>query len=102
MDIKAKITEIIEKVKSDPTLLADFKSDPIKAVEGIIGTDLPDEKIKEIIDGVKGGINLEGIAGSIGEKLKGGVEGAEDSIGDKIKEGISGIGEKLGGLFKKD
>ena len=78
MDIKAKITELETKIKSDPDLLAKFKSDPIKAIEGIIGVDLPDEQIKQIAEGLKAKINLEDAAGKFG-----------------------GIGEKLGGLFNK-
>ncbi len=52
-DIKSKIEEIVEKVKSDKDFAAKFTSDPIKAVESLVGTDLPDEKIQPIVDGVK-------------------------------------------------
>lgn len=79
MDIKAKIEEIVEKVKSDKDFAAKFKADPIKAVESVLGIDLPDDKIKEVIDGVKTKVKL-------------------DEIGDKFE----GIADKIGGLFGKD
>ena len=104
MDIAAKISEIVEKIKSTPTLLADFTKDPVKAIEGILGTDLPDEQINAIIDGVKEKISLENLGG-IGDTVKsvlGGAEDSAESVTDKLKDGLSGIGEKLGGLFKKD
>ena len=79
MDIKAKIEELVEKIKGDEALQAQFKTDPVKAVEGLLGVDLPDDKINDIIDGVKARINL-------------------DDLGDKL----GGIADKIGGLFGKN
>ena len=45
MDIKAKIEEIVTKIKADPDFLKEFQADPVKAVEKITGTDLPDDAI---------------------------------------------------------
>lgn len=53
MDIKAKITEIVSKIKDDPKLLASFKKDPEKTIEGIAGVDIPDGMADKVIDGVK-------------------------------------------------
>ncbi len=78
MDIKAKIEELVSKIKSDDGLMSKFKSDPIKTVEGLIGIDLPNEQVGKIVDGIKAKISL-------------------DDIGDKLGD----IGGKLGGLFGK-
>lgn len=78
MDIKAKIEELVNKIKSDDGLMSKFKADPIKTVEGLIGIDLPDDQIGKIVDGIKAKISF-------------------DSIGDKLGD----IGGKLGGLFGK-
>lgn len=69
-DIKAKIEEVINKVKNDGDFAKKFQEDPIKAVESIVGVDLPDDQINGIIDGVKAKINLDGNDGIIG-KIKG-------------------------------
>lgn len=66
MDIKAKVDEIVDKVKSDKDFANKFQSEPIKAVEGVIGMDLPDDVINNVVDGVKSKINLDGIADKIG------------------------------------
>ena len=58
MDIKSKIDEIVTKVKSDKDFAAKFSSDPVKAVESVIGIDLPDDQIKGLIQGVKAKISL--------------------------------------------
>ena len=67
MDIKAKIDEVVAKVKADENFAQKFKTEPIKAVEDVLGVDLPDDIIQNIIDGVKAKIDL----GSITEKLGG-------------------------------
>ena len=53
MDMKGKIEEIVSKVKNDKDFAAKFTSNPIQAVESIIGMDLPDDQIKSVVDGVK-------------------------------------------------
>lgn len=67
MDIKEKIEELVNKVKNDKDFGDDFKKDPVKAVESVIGIDLPDEQIEKIIDGVKAKISLDDIGDKIGD-----------------------------------
>lgn len=69
MDIKAKIDELVSKVKNDKDFASKFKSDPVKAVEGVIGIDLPDDQINKIVDGVKAKISLDDIGDKIGGLL---------------------------------
>lgn len=78
MDIKEKIEEIVEKVKDNKDFASKFKADPIKAVESVVGIDIPDGAADKIVDGVKA-------------KLK----------GDKIADKVDDIGDKLGGLLGK-
>lgn len=66
MDIKAKIDEIVNKVKSDDGFASKFKSEPVKAVEEVLGVDLPDDQISKVVEGVKAKVNLGGIADKIG------------------------------------
>ena len=63
MDIKAKIEELVDKIKSDKDLQSQFARDPVAAIEQIIGIDLPDEQIKSIADGVKAKISLDKLGG---------------------------------------
>ena len=66
MDIKAKIDEIVNKVNSDHDIAKKFQSDPIKTVEGILGVDLPDDVIKQVVDGVKAKIDIDGLKDKLG------------------------------------
>ena len=52
-EIKQKIDEIVKKVTNDKNFATTFKENPVKAVEDVLGVDLPDEMINNIIDGVK-------------------------------------------------
>ncbi|MBQ3138741.1 MAG: hypothetical protein IJB68_04405 [Ruminococcus sp.] len=67
MDIKEKIEELVNKIKNDKDFGDDFKKDPVKAVESVIGIDLPDEQIEKVIDGVKAKISLDDIGDKIGD-----------------------------------
>ena len=67
MDIKAKIEEIVEKVKGDKDIQENFKKDPIKTVESLAGVDLPNDQIEKIVDAVKAKISFD----DIGDKLGG-------------------------------
>lgn len=59
MDIKEKIQEIVDKVKSDKTFASKFSADPVKAIESVLGVDLPDDQIKSLIEGVKAKVSLD-------------------------------------------
>ncbi len=69
MDIKAKIEEIVEKVKSDKNFAAKFSKEPVKAVESVLGVDLPDDQINALIEGVKAKISVDK-AGDLFGKVK--------------------------------
>jgi len=62
IDVKAKIEEIVTKIQSDEKLQKQFKEDPIKAVESIIGIDLPDDMINTVVEGVKAKITTDKVA----------------------------------------
>ena len=75
MDIKKMIEELAEKLKADDTLLEKFKATPVKALEELLGVDLPDDQINAVVAGVKAklGISdagdlLKGLGGLFGKK----------------------------------
>ena len=70
MDIKEKIEELVEKISSDKALQAQFKRDPISAVEKLLGVDLPNDVIEKIVDGVKAKLTADKLADAAGA-LKG-------------------------------
>ena len=69
MDIKAKIEEIVQKIKTDKNLLSKFRSEPIKTVEGLLGVDLPDDIIEKIVEGVKAKIRVDDVKGALGKLM---------------------------------
>ena len=75
MDIQKIITDVVAKLKADPQLIKNFVADPVKTLEKTFGIDLPDDQINQVIEGVKGKIDLSKVdigqaAGLLG-KLKG-------------------------------
>ena len=63
MDVKEKINEIVEKVQKDPKFMEQFKKDPVKAVESVVGVDLPDDMVNKVVAGVKGKVTIDKAAG---------------------------------------
>lgn len=63
MELKEKVEELVKRVKTDPNFAASFSGDPVKAVESVLGIDLPDDQIKALIDGVKAKVSLQQAGG---------------------------------------
>ena len=69
IDIKAKVTELVSKIKDDESLQKQFKENPVKAVESLLGVDLPDEQLQKIVEGIKAKLAVDGVKGAV-DKLK--------------------------------
>lgn len=69
MDIKAQIASVAEKLSKDKTLLSQFQKEPVKAVEKVLGVDLPDELIEKVAAGVKAKLAAGELSGAV-DKLK--------------------------------
>ena len=65
MDIKEKISDIVEKIKKNPSFKEEFEKEPIKAVEKVIGVDLPDDIIEKVIDGVKAKLSADSVSKAV-------------------------------------
>ena len=66
MDFKAKAAELVEKIKNDPALLAQFQEDPVAVVEKLVGVDLPEEQIRQAAELVKAKIDLDKASNLLG------------------------------------
>ncbi len=66
MDIKAKIEELVEKIKSDDKIAEKFQSDPVATVEELAGVDLPNDQVEKVIDGIKAKISLDSVSDKLG------------------------------------
>ncbi|MBR3834572.1 MAG: hypothetical protein IKJ73_09645 [Lachnospiraceae bacterium] len=70
MGVIDQIKDTVEKITKDENLMKDFKSDPIKAVEKVIGKDLPDDAVEKIIDGVKAKMSADKAGDMLGSIKK--------------------------------
>ena len=66
MNIKEKIEEIVEKIQTDKKLREKFEDEPVAALEELLGVDLPDEQIEQLIDGIKAKLTLDNIGDALG------------------------------------
>lgn len=65
IDIKAKIEELTAKLQKDPALLRSFQKDPVKALEKLTGTDLPDDQLQPLVAGIKAKLAASNLGGKL-------------------------------------
>ena len=73
MDIKAKIEEIVKKITASKALMEKFEKNPVSVIEDLVGMDLPDDLVNQLVDGVKAKIKLDrvgNVLGGIGKLFK--------------------------------
>ena len=70
MDVKEQITKAVERITKDEKLKEQFRKEPVKALESILGVNLPDEVIEQVVNGVKAKLTQDKIEDSV-DALKG-------------------------------
>ena len=65
--LKDKINDVVDKIKSDKNIAAKFQSNPVGTVEELIGMDLPDDQIEGVVDAIKAKISLDKLGGGLGK-----------------------------------
>ena len=75
-DIKGKIEELVKQLQGDEGLREQFKNDPVKAAERLLGVDLPDDVLEKIVAGVKAKLGADKAAGLL--DALGGLLGKKD------------------------
>lgn len=70
MDVKEQIKTAVDKITEDKKLQEQFQKEPVKALESVLGVDLPDDAINQVIEGVKAKLTVDKVSGSV-DALKG-------------------------------
>ena len=66
MDIKAKIEEIVDKLKNDKQIMAKFQKDPAAVIEELIGVDLPNDQVNDVVDAIKAKLTVDKLGSALG------------------------------------
>ncbi|MCI8691835.1 MAG: hypothetical protein HFH91_03660 [Lachnospiraceae bacterium] len=70
MDVKEQIKTAVDRITKDKKLQEQFQKEPVKALESVLGVDLPDDMINQVIDGVKAKLTVDKVSDSV-DALKG-------------------------------
>ena len=70
MDIKEQIKKAVDSISKDKKLQEQFQKNPVKALESVLGVDLPDDVVNQVVDGVKAKLTLDNVSGAV-DALKG-------------------------------
>ncbi len=98
MDVMEIIEKLINEIQKDGKLGTQFKENPAKVIENIIGQDLPDETVEKIVDGVNAKVNLEQAFDTIDM-----IDDALDNIDlNKVDQALDKVDlDKVGDVLKK-
>ena len=66
MDIKEKIEKAAKKLMNDKNLMAKFERNPTSVIEDLIGVDLPNDLVNEVIEGIKAKIAIDKVGDALG------------------------------------
>ena len=66
MDIKATIEKAVKKLMSDKNLMAKFERNPVSVIEQLVGIDLPDQQVNQLVEGIKAKIKLDQVGNVLG------------------------------------
>jgi hypothetical protein len=67
MDIKATVEKAVKKLMDNPALLKKFEKEPVKVIEELVGVELPDDLVNQLVDAIKAKIAAE----KMGDALQG-------------------------------
>ena len=90
INIKEIISDLAEKIMKDEKLQKQFATEPVKALEELIGRDLPDEKVEKVIDLIEAKLedtDVEAKLAALGDKV--------EDFGDDLKDKVEGFFKKL-------
>ena len=66
MDVKEQIKKVVDRITKDENLQEQFQKEP----EGILGVDLPDDVINQVVQGVKAKLTADKVSDTV-DALKG-------------------------------
>ena len=66
INLKEVVGKVIEIIQDDDKFEAKFKANPAKAIEEVIGFDLPDDQVNQLVEGIKAKITLDKLGGALG------------------------------------
>ena len=69
MDIKEKVSKVVEEITKNDDLKKQFEKEPVKVIEKLNGVDLPDDVVEKVIDGVKAKITVDNVS-QVADALK--------------------------------
>ena len=65
-----QIKKVVDRITKDENLQEQFQKEPVKALEGILGVDLPDDVINQVVQGVKAKLTADKVSDTV-DALKG-------------------------------
>lgn len=65
-NLKETVEKIVDKAKNDSSFMDKLKADPEKAIESLVGFDIPSGSVSAIVSEVKAKLSLDKLSGVMG------------------------------------
>ncbi len=66
MDLMKKVEELVKKIAGDKELRAKFDKNPAAVIEKLVGVDLPDEQVNQLVDAIRAKLTLDSVGDLLG------------------------------------
>lgn len=66
MDMMKKAEELVKKIAGDKELKAQFDKNPAAVIEKLVGVDLPDEQVNQLVDAIRAKLTLDNVGNLLG------------------------------------
>ncbi|MDE5892868.1 MAG: hypothetical protein K2H45_08105 [Acetatifactor sp.] len=66
MDIKEQVKKAVDSISKDKKLQEQFQKEPVKALESVLGVDLPDDVVNQVVQGVKAKLTMDNVSDAVG------------------------------------
>ncbi len=66
-NIKELVDKLVDKIQDSKDIKELFEENPIKAVEKVLGVDLPDDIVEKVISAVKTKISIDGVSDKVSD-----------------------------------
>ena len=66
MDLMKKVEELVKKITGDKELRAKFDKNPAAVIEQLVGVDLPDAQVNQLVDAIRAKITAESVGNLLG------------------------------------
>lgn len=69
MNLMEKVEDLVEKITASKELKEQFDREPVAVLEKLVGVDLPDAQVEQLVEAIRAKITMDNVGGLLGGLL---------------------------------